>query len=387
MRLPERDYARLEADAVPAGGTSHIDADFRRHARSALEAAGEGAGLTPFGRWSAAEVMARMLANAQAIGAYLERHPEVLERPLARPVLVVGWYRSGTTLLHRLLASADGARAPLASELYYPLGTGEAGSGADPVSASDIDRHRHRLTARMLRLAHLAIPSLRQLHRIDADSPEESSVLLDNAGLGIYFLHAFGAHAHGRRLANADLTPAYRSMRAELQLLQHLKGEERRLVLKCPFTIGHLATFLDVFPDASVVLVHRDPVEALSSVCRLSATLQASFCASVDAAAIGTFWRDTHLDAARRVRALRAGLPQGRLVEVDYHELIADPVASVTRLGPHLDLELDRTTLAAALTTTRSDRAPIPHRLADYGLNEAAVRDLFADYIFDRSHA
>ena len=328
---PAQPDAQEVIDAVARRtGLDAEGSEYEAAFRSAMASAGEGTELTPFGRWGVRQVAWRMLDNRVRIADVLRRTPEIERIPIERPVFVVGWFRSGTTLLHRLLASARGARVPRAWELYFPV----PGDG-DP--ERDAARRRHRME-RMLRIAHTAIPALRTMHRIEAESPEEATVLLDNEGAGIYFLHAFGAHAHGHFLARHDMDYAYRSLKRQLQLLS-FSGGAGRWVLKCPFSMWKLDALFRAFPDATVVHTFRDPRESIGSVCSLSAILQQSFCRSVDLNAIGQFWSRFCLDGLQRSASMRAD-GSGRIFEVGYRELVAGTAGVLTRLGSALDLEL-----------------------------------------------
>ena len=231
----------------------------------------------------------------------------------------------------------------------------------------------------MLWLAHLAIPELRFLHRIEVDSPEESTVLLDNAGLGVYFLHAFGAHRHGWHLAGSDLSRAFQSMRVQLQLLQHSSGRFGRWVLKCPFTVAHIGAFLDVFPDATVIHVHRDASKALSSVCRLATTLQTSFLLRPDLKSIGAFWSTYYLDALERSWQFRRAHPSRQIIDVSYSDLVRDPVETAMKLQKPLGLVLDPDLLSAVPGTARH-AGDNTEKVIDFGIDDSEIRQRFLAY-------
>lgn len=296
---------------------------FRGFFSSAIAGANEGAGLSPFGRWGVPRLAERMVSNHLRLTDVFERRPELADVPVERPVLVVGRYRSGTTMLHRLLAQAEGARNPRAWELYFPVPELED-AGADA-------RLRRARMDRMLRLAHFAIPSLRKLHTITADDPEEATVLLDNAGLGVYFMHAFGAHEHGRRLVEGDTSFAYRSLLRQLQLLA-TTGGGGRWILKCPFSYWKLDEFLAVFPDAQIVHIRRDRRDTLASICRLATALQHSFRRRVDPTQIEQFWSTFYSDGRERLRTTREALGSERFVDVAFEDLVAAPDTVMDRL-------------------------------------------------------
>ena len=319
--------ARVEQQAALALAAND---PFRPFFRSAIDGANAGAGLTPFGRWGVPRLAERMVANHLRLTEAFDRRPELAAIPVERPVVVVGWYRSGTTTLHRLLTRVQGARVPRAWELYFPHP--ERG---DPKSDA---RHRRRRMVRMLRLAQFAIPKLKHLHPISADDPEESTVLLDNTGLGVYFLHAFGAHEHGLGLVAKDTTFAYAAMRRQLQLLT-ATGGGGRWILKCPFSLWKLDELLAVFPGAQIVCIHRDEQDTLDSVCRLATTLQQSFRVEVDAAGIRRFWSDFYRQGRERSLAVRDTLGNERFVDVAFDDLVRDPQATVSMLTDALDLD------------------------------------------------
>jgi hypothetical protein len=230
----------------------------------------------------------------------------------------------------------------------------------------------------MLRMAHLAIPALPRMHRIEADSPEEATVLLDNAGVGVYFLHAFGAHAHGRFLADHDLGYAYRSMAQQLRLLSHAGGGGR-WILKCPFSMWKLDALFRAFPDARIVHTHRDPRESVASVCSLSAILQQSFCREVDLHAIGRFWSDFYLEGLKRSAAFRRAHPDAPIIDVPYDRLVHDTDAVVRELGDALSLQIDPASVARQ--RRQVGHGQHAHDLASFGLDADALMELFAPHL------
>lgn len=235
----------------------------------------------------------------------------------------------------------------------------------------------------MLRLAHLAVPSLREFHRIEIDSPEESTALLDNAGTGIYFLHAFGAHSHGMRLCEAGLTPAYTAMRRQIQILQYLKGGNGRWVLKCPFSLGHVQSFLENFPDAKIVFISRDVTASLSSVCQLSEALQTSFRRRVDRLSIGEFWRVFYRFSLENFWSQRAQINSQNVFNINYTELTRNPQKIVKQLGEALELRINGDQIDLALSTTQHSTRSHPFNLNRYGLDASEIKSQFSKFDTD----
>ncbi|MBI1384770.1 MAG: hypothetical protein GC150_07665 [Rhizobiales bacterium] len=361
----------LEKRVWPNLGEGHLDDTSRALTASAIASVGEDSRLTPFGEYAVREIVLRTMRVQRALSEFKASHPEILARRVERPILIVGWYRTGTTLAHRLLASADRVRAPRAYELYFPVPEHE-----EPLEA---DRTRIKRTRAMLRLAHLAIPALRRLHRITPESAEESTVLLDNAGAGIYMLHAFGAHGHGERLMASDLHAAYAALKCQLQVLQGPAPSPDRWILKCPFSLAHLMAFHQVFPDGSVVHIHRDIVGALASVCRLALTLQSAFVERPDVRAIGRFWANFCLEAAAHAERARTLYPRGHYIDVDYDSLSREPIATALALGEKLALTIQPNALHAALTEAGAPSPPFARDLSVFGLDATDVVRRHAD--------
>ncbi len=106
----------------------------------------------------------RHLGNWLSMREYLRAYPQIASVPVERPVFVVGLPRTGTTLLHALLDSVPGHRAPRMWELLAPVraSAGQTHPGRQVRSAE-----------RLARFSHLVAPSLRLIHPLDARAPEE----------------------------------------------------------------------------------------------------------------------------------------------------------------------------------------------------------------------
>jgi len=348
--------------------------EFEPALHSVLASARSGAGLTSFGRMALRHILLRSLVNKLRLGEVFQSDPALHDVPVRRPVFIIGWYRSGTTLLHRLLADLPELRAPETWELTYPV------PGPGPVA---FDRQRRiSKVERMLWLARQAVPTLDEVHDLRARSAEESTFLLDNELTAVYAIHAFGAHAHGDWLARRDLHYAYAAVRRQLQLLSE-PDDPRRWVFKCPFSMWHLETLLDVFDDAVIIRPHRAVTEALPSVCSLSAILQTGFRNEVDRHELGRFWSDFYLQGLQHSRRARTTHPRTVFLDVDYRALTADPAGTARWLREQLELEEDPT-LSLPIEAPRAKkpyRSVHTYTLAQFGLEADDLEDRFGPYL------
>ncbi|HVE82277.1 MAG TPA: sulfotransferase [Myxococcales bacterium] len=246
-------------------------------------------------------------------------------RPDRAPLIVCGLPRSGTTLLHRLLALADdGAGLPL-WQLLEPL---PPGRGPDL-------RYDHA-TRNLKWLAGLVPVSLDAQHYVRPDLADECGHLLRTAFLGAM---PWQAPAHGwlEWSMKADAGPAYRVWAA---LLARLQPAGKRLVLKDPLHTAYLDEVRAACPDALVVQTHRDPLEVAPSFHKLCATMHAVLAPDFDrarAVEAQTRWLEWMVE---RNAAARARFPEGQLVDVGYRALAADPVGQVERIHRAFGLPL-----------------------------------------------
>ena len=102
-----------------------------------------------------------------------------------------------------------------------------------------------------------------------------------------------------RWLSRQDYTGKYRYARRQLQLLAW-KCPGEYWILKSPAHLFALDALLTVFPDACVVMTHRDPLRVVPSVCSLPAGMRGILTARLDLRRLGA---ETVEALARRSRA------------------------------------------------------------------------------------
>jgi hypothetical protein len=311
--------------------------------------------------------LARHLSNCLRVREYLRTHPQIAAAPVPRPVFVTGLPRTGTTVLHALLASAPGHRAPLLWELLDPCPRpGAGGSG-----------RRLRDAERLAWLAHRAAPSLRVIHRIDARAPEECVFALPH-----HMCYCTRARIPGYQdwYIRRDATGDYAYLRQQLQILQW-QQPPRRWILKSPFHLWHLDALLRVFPDATIVWPHRDIPTALASWCSLAETTMRLHNRRVDLHQLGRDWTQMWSAAMTRALRIRASATQPFL-DLPYTELAGAPLPTIETLLSRLGAELTpagRQQITGRARTNPAGPRAHHYRLDRYGLTASAIRDAFPD--------
>ena len=181
-----------------------------------------------------------------------------------------------------------------------------------------------------------------------------------------------------------DQTPHYRYMRVVLQALQHLRGGER-WVLKSPQHIEQFAVLHEVFPDATVVVTHRDPVNVVVSLATMIAYTARMSVDPVEPEVFGRYWADrveTMLRACVRDREL---LPAESSIDVPFDEFMRDDLGMVRRIYALADQPFDERAEQATSTYLEGHRrgrgGRIDYRASDVGLDLDELRQRFGFYV------
>jgi hypothetical protein len=194
--------------------------------------------------------------------------------------------------------------------------------------------------------------------------------------------------AYGHWLLSADQRSAYEYHRLALQVLQN-GGIRGRWTLKSPHHALALDALTGVYPDARLVLIHRDPVVLCASVCSLISTLSGTFSDTDHRAYIAEHWVAMLEESIRRIDEFRAAHPDHPIVDVRYDDLVRDPVGTVesiySSIGDSAGEGLDAPTRAAMteyVAKHPKDKLGVhDYDLAEFGLDGAQLSARFADYV------
>lgn len=280
------------AGAVEHGGRSPEDAaDFRERLERLCAALHAEADLNPLGRAMAWGQLSRVVKNRLAFGALWLDRPELLETPLAPPIIVVGHMRSGTTRIHTLLAADPAHSHTRYCDAYHPV---PAPLGMNRVRA-----------AMELAMLGLLNPWMQSIHPMAPAAVEEelawlSAALHHSIYESQWHIPAYSAWSEAR-----DPLPVYREFRRILQTDAAHRGlADKPRVLKVPAFAEDLATLLALFPDARLVIAEREHEAVLKSAISLAANQMAIQSDSCCLEAIEARWR--HKIALREARMAAA---------------------------------------------------------------------------------
>jgi hypothetical protein len=225
----------------------------------------EEAELNFFGRLMARNDVLNWLKALLGIRAAFKQHPEIAAEVIDRPLFIAAVPRSGSSILFELLSLDPDLGSPLQWEMMFPYPPPEKATfETDP----RIDQCQHLIT----QWARVA-PSFGAIHQMDARLPNECIFAQAACFTSEYFPSQFQLPSYMEFLATrADWSFSYGFYRQVLQMLQW-RNPRRRWLLKAPSHMNYLPTIFEVFPDARVLLTHRDPVVAQASVTNMMGTL------------------------------------------------------------------------------------------------------------------
>lgn len=315
------------------------------------------------------------LANRLRVVDWIDQHPEVADEKIDAPIVVIGMFRAGTTFLSYLLDRDPGNRALLRWESNDSI---PPPTPANFRSGPRVDAAR--ASGEMLEQIN---PRMKAIHHEDADGPTECVTLLAQNFMSLSWEAITNVGSYSRWMLEIDQRSAYEYHRSALQVLQ--SGGVRGLwTLKSPHHAIALEALTTIYPDARLVLLHRDPVVLCASVCSLITTLTGTFSDADHSAYIAEHWPMMLEESVARIDAFRAGHPEHAIFDVLYADLIRDPVATVAGIYESCGAELDAD--ARGAITSYVDSHPKGqfgthgYDLAEYGLDVGALTERFAAY-------
>jgi hypothetical protein len=321
------------------------------------------------------QAVIKAASNRLRLVEHLKQNEEVLRGTLGRPIFVLGFPRTGTTLLQNLLCLSPERRALPFWELTNPIPEHE-----DRV----LDRKKRREAAQnLLKLAYRFAPEMRKIHEITADTAEECWYLFFHSFAVLNYDLQTGGPEFGDWLMKSDMNWAYREYRSQLAILNH-EWPAENLVLKCPEHLWFLDALMEVFPDAALVWTHRDPVASIASYCSLISLSYRTYFGEIRHKEVGKHIQHRFLQGVTRAMEFRDAInDESRFFDVRFHELVKDPAAMVTRITEHFNLRpVAQEAMANWPNNGRKDkRGAHVYSAERFGLQRTPIEKHFKPYI------
>lgn len=315
------------------------------------------------------------LAQRLRVEDYLKAHPGLLEAPVDKPLFVFGLPRTGTTLAINLLAADPAARVYMRWEAFNTVPPAEPGAlRSDP-----------RCLAEQARLdgSKQYLPHISAMHWEDADSSTECQFAMSPTFCAQVYDSQYDIPDYTDWFLKADYLPAFQYHKRLMQLLQG--NNPGRWTFKNPWHPLYLNALTRVYPDARLVMTHRDPGDVVASACSLIFAVRKMYSDTVDPLACGRVLMRTFDAMIERVGAFEEQHGAGSIHHIEYKALTSDPVGEMRKVYARFDLpftaDAEAGMRAMIAANPQGKHGKHEYRLEDYGLSRGQVHDHFADYI------
>ncbi len=377
VRLTEG--ALLDAARTNTGLADFGDeADWREGFQRLVQSLNEEARLNAVGRLIAFNELLRHLENRLRVTEDVRRHPEILDVEIVKPLFMVGLPRTGSTIMHDLLAKDPANRVPMTWECHLMSPPAEAATYETDPRIAVCERHFEQ-TSRAL------IPEFQALHEMGAHLAQECLMLNAFDFKSIIFANQFRIPGYQHWVENAAQMSVYRTHKRQLQYMQWRNPRERWVLKSTGYHWG-LDAICRVYPDARLVMTHRDPLKLIASHCSLVSMACSMGSDEVDRLEIGRMWSASWEDAMRRCVAFRtSGRPEARGVfDMHFPEMLKDQVGMAQRIYEHFDMSMSEEALhrmRSFLEQNPRDRHGT-HRytLEQFGLDRVKERERYRFY-------
>ena len=366
----------IAAASERTGLTAYGDAAVLDGLERLLAAYATEARFTERGWQMAHEELIRNMALRMKVEGWLADHPELLQRPVEKPLFVFGLPRTGTTLVINLLHADPARRSFLRWEAYEPV--------PPPRPAELHAGPRYEAMQAQSEAALVHVPHIAAIHFENADSPTECQFLMTPSFCAqVYEAQADVPSYRHWLLHEADYRPAFAFHKRFLQLLQAHAGG--RWTLKNPWHPLFLDALSEVYPDARLVMTHRDPADVLGSCCSLIKHVRAMFSDDVDLEGIGESFAAMFEIMIARAGAFKARHGDGAILDIQYADVMRDPLGEVEKIYAHCREPVSPPARAAMeqymAGNPQGKHGRHDYVLEEYGLSRKGVHERFADYI------
>ena len=332
--------------------------------------------------------LSRFLRNNAELARERRQHPEIEREAITRPVFIVGINRTGTTYLHRLMSRDKRFWFLRLYEYAEPvLWTGEYAT----MASSPDDPRRARMQG-MLDASDI-LKVVEGVHHFDVDEPEEDFPIFRMAFSAWVSTARFHIPEYGRWLVANGSGDAYAYHRRTMQHFawqrrQREPGYMGQWLFKMPFHLMELEALIKTYPDALFIQTHREPSQFMGSWNSLVERVRSLSSEPLPPHEFGAeqlAFMSGMMGKAVRFRETHPEL-EDRWMDVNYVDLVEDPMAIVHRIYERFNWPLKQGTITAMenwlFRQSERRRGEPRHRydLGDYGLTPEDVKAAFAGY-------
>ncbi len=321
--------------------------------------------------------IASALSDRLKLVKYLKDHPEVLDEKIDVACVVVGLPRTGSTVMHRLLASSPKLTSLYWWETTFPLPF-EGEKPGDPTPRQEMAK---QVVDHLLE----SWPDFESIDPIEAMVVAEEVILLDRTFMSSSYDSMMNVPSYGFWMADQDHEAAYRDLLLWIKAIQHQSPwrRGRKWVFKTPHhVLGGMNGLMKVFPGVKLVMTNRDVADVIPSYCSMCASMSVNTSTTYRREDQGAYWTSRFKTGLERFAALRKQLPADQVIDVDYRDTVSDPVGTLEKVMVAVGLgfdEADRAAAEACVAENARDKRP-RHKYSaeEFGLTKEQIARDFA---------
>ena len=340
------------------------------------------------------------LRNLIGIYQQIVDNPVIQEIEIKNPVFIVSWLRTGSTLLHNLVAVDPRNYAPYLWELLYPL---PQTSGPN---VKDISIRKELAHKEMEEFYTSGFEDFRRIHELRANYPDECCHIFERCFASRH-IPIMGQcmqeyNEWFLNLTSHQIDNIYSLYKSELQNLTYNKRNYEvdkhdghiQWFLKDETHMYFLENLLKMFPDARIINLHRDPVQVLGSTISGFHTIMKVYYKEedIDGAKLARncleqmcVCKERLLNVRSRVTELTGREESDVFIDIKFEDLCLNPKSIVMDMYSKIGKNCTDTHLLEMITylmnNPRHKHGVHKYNISEFGIDVREVRDRFQDYI------
>ncbi len=349
--------------------------DYREGLAVLVESLEAEANMTDVGRFAISEIITQALVGRLSAEAGLKARPDAADAAIEKPLVIIGLPRTGTTALHQLMAAGPHFQG-------LELWLAETPQVRPPRHLwEQIDAYT-ACKAKTDAIAEMS-PEMAAIHLQSAELVDECWNLFRQSFASVTFECIFRIPTYSAWWAGCDMGRAYAQHRRSIGLIG-ADEPDTGWVLKDPSHLFAPEALFETYPDANVVMTHRDPLKAVASVCSLTSANRRGFEEHPDDFALGAEQTELWARGIERMLVARAGR-DSQFYDLHFADFQADPLGCVAVICDRFGYRFDDTT-EQAVAQWSADHPRGEHGIHDYspeqfGLQAEVIYERYAGYI------
>ena len=376
--VPKKEYLIKKAEEA-TGLSDFGDEWFFPNIDEFIESLNSQAKLSSEGYYGAEQMITGALVNRLRHKNLIKMNPEILDETVDIKAVLTGLPRTGSTMLHRMLASAPELTAIkwYEAQNYTPL---ENEDYNDPSPRKDIAKD-------ILKFMLKKIPELMSIHPMDIEQADEEVIILGQLFSSSMLESTYFVPNYANWLTKQNPGKSYSDLIEILQSLQWQDSSRKNKswILKTPGHLMSLGAVIKYFPMAKIIMTHRDPVSTVPSYCSMESALYKMNTNAISDFEIGNYWLDRLSEWLNNFIEVRNSIPDDRFIDINYSDLVEAPEKIGAQVLKSIHVNDDILTKEMMENwinaNKRENREKHNYKLSDYGLTNESISNKFKDYI------